>query len=195
MKKITGLVVLAVVAIVLFMGCNGYNKLKDQDVVTNKAWDNLQTSYQKRSNLTVQLLETVKGAAGFEKTTLTDVINARNSANAININGADLTPEKMAEFQKMHNQVTTSAKSSFNVLVESYPQLRATENFSKFQNQLESIQNGVQNDQKLFNEAIANYESARRNFPMMIFSSLFKFGPREGIKATEAETKNPEVKF
>ncbi|MFZ4059334.1 MAG: LemA family protein, partial [Ferruginibacter sp.] len=99
MKRTGLLVVLAILVIVGFWGCSGYNGLVKQDESVKKAWNNVQTEYQNRSDLVGNLVNTVKGAANFEQKTLTDVIEARSKATSVNINADNLTPEKMAEFQ------------------------------------------------------------------------------------------------
>jgi LemA protein len=194
MKNITTLVIVGVIAILFFMGCNGYNGLVTQDESVKKSWNNVQTEYQNRSDLVGNLVNTVKGAANFEQKTLTDVIAARSKATSININADNLTPEKMAEFQAAQGQL----RGSLNRLlatVEAYPTLKATENFSRLQSQLEGIENNIKNSRKLFNEEINTYNTKVRSFPMNILGGLFGFKAKEGFAADAGAEKKVDVNF
>ena len=194
MKNITTLVIVGVIAILFFMGCNGYNGLVTQEESVKKSWNNVQTEYQNRSDLVGNLVNTVKGAANFEQKTLTDVIAARSKATSVNINADNLTPEKMAEFQAAQGQLSGSL-SRLLATVEAYPTLKATENFSRLQSQLEGIENNIKNSRKLFNEEINTYNTKVRSFPMNILGGLFGFKQKEGFKAEAGAEKAPEVKF
>ena len=194
MKRPGLLIVLAIVVIVGFLGCNGYNGLVKQDESVKKAWNNVQTEYQNRSDLVGNLVNTVKGAANFEQKTLSDVVQARAKATSVNINAENLTPEKIAEFQAAQGQLSGSL-SRLLATVEAYPQLRATENFTKLQGQLEGIENGIKNSRKIFNDEINTYNTKVRSFPMNILGGLFGFKQKEGFKADAGAEKAPEVKF
>jgi len=194
MKRTGLLIVLAILVIVGFLGCNGYNGLVKQDESVKKAWNNVQTEYQNRSDLVGNLVNTVKGAANFEQSTLTAVVEARAKATSVNINADNLTPEKIAEFQAAQGQLTGSL-SRLLATVEAYPTLRATENFTKLQGQLEGIENGIKNSRKVFNDEINTYNTKVRSFPMNILGGLFGFKAKEGFKADAGAEKAPEVKF
>ena len=194
MKSPGLLIVLAIVVIVGFLGCNGYNGLVKQDESVKKAWNNVQTEYQNRNDLVGNLVNTVKGAANFEQKTLTDVIAARAKATSVNINADNLTPEKIAEFQAAQGQLSGSL-SRLLATVEAYPTLKATENFTKLQGQLEGIENGIKNSRKIFNDEINTYNTKVRSFPMNILGGLFGFKAKEGFKADAGAEKAPEVKF
>lgn len=194
MKNIGLIIVLGVLVIVGFMGCNGYNSLVKQDENVKKAWGNVQTEYQNRNDLVNNLVNTVKGAANFEQKTLTDVIEARAKATSVNVNAENLTPEKLAEFQQAQGQLS-GALSRLLVTVEQYPQLKATENFTKLQGQLEGIENGIKNSRKIFNDAVNDYNTKVRSFPMNILGGMFGFKAKEGFKADPGAEKAPEVKF
>jgi len=194
MKRTGLLVVLAIVVIVGFLGCNGYNGLVKQDESVKKAWNNVQTEYQNRNDLVGNLVNTVKGAANFEQKTLTDVINARAKATSVNINADNLTPEKVAEFQKAQGEVSSSL-SRLLVSVEQYPTLKATENFTKLQGQLEGIENGIKNSRKVFNDEINTYNTKVRSFPMNILGGMFGFKAKAGFTSDAGAEKAPEVKF
>ena len=194
MKRTGLLVVLAIVVIIGFLGCNGYNGLVKQDESVKKAWNNVQTEYQNRNDLVGNLVNTVKGAANFEQKTLTDVVNARAKATSVNVDANNLTPENVAKFQEAQGQLS-GALSRLLVSVEQYPTLRATENFTKLQGQLEGIENGIRNSRKLFNDEINTYNTKVRSFPMNILGGMFGFHAKEGFKADAGAEKAPEVKF
>ena len=194
MKSITTLVILGILGIILFMGCNGYNGLVKQDESVKKAWNNVEAEYQNRSDLVGNLVNTVKGAANFEQKTLTDVIQARSRATGVNINADNLTPEKVAEFQAAQGQLS-GALSRLLVSVEAYPTLRATEGFMKLQNQLEGIENNIKNSRKTYNDQVNLYNTKVRSFPMNILGGIFGFKPKEGFKADAGAEKKVDVNF
>ncbi|MBK7736004.1 MAG: LemA family protein [Chitinophagaceae bacterium] len=194
MKSVSTLVILGILAVLVFVGCNGYNGLVKQDESVKKAWNNVQAEYQNRNDLVGNLVNTVKGAANFEQKTLTDVIQARAKATSVNINADNLTPEKLAEFQQAQNGVS-SALSRLLVSVEAYPDLKATANFTQLQNQLEGIENNIKNSRKIFNEEINVYNTKVRSFPMNILGGMFGFKAKEGFAADAGAEKAPEVDF
>ena len=194
MKRTGLLITLGVLLIIGFLGCNGYNGLVKQDESVKNAWNNVQTEYQNRADLVGNLVNTVKGAANFEQKTLTDVIAARSRATSVNINANNLTPEKIAEFQAAQGQLSGSL-SRLLATVESYPTLKATENFTRLQGQLEGIENGIKNYRKVFNDEVNLYNTKVRSFPMNILGGLFGFKQKEGFKAEAGAEKAPEVKF
>lgn len=194
MKSITTLVILGILAVILFMGCNGYNGLVKQDESVKRAWNNVQTEYQNRSDLVGNLVNTVKGAANFEQKTLTDVVQARAKATSVNINADNLTPEKIAEFQAAQGQLSGSL-SRLLATVEAYPTLRATENFTRLQGQLEGIENNIKNSRKTFNDEINLYNTKVRSFPMNILGGIFGFRAKEGFKADAGAEKKVDVNF
>ena len=194
MKSPGLLILLAIVVVVGFLGCSGYNGLVQQDESVKKAWNNVQADYQNRSDLVGNLVNTVKGAANFEQKTLTDVIAARSKATSVNIDANNLTPEKVAEFQADQGQLSGSL-SRLLATVEAYPTLKATDNFTKLQSQLEGIENGIKNSRKIFNDAINIYNTKVRSFPMNILGGLFGFRQKDGFKADAGAEKAPEVKF
>lgn len=194
MKRTGTLVILAIVVIIGFLGCSGYNGLVKQDESVKRSWNNVQTEYQNRADLVDNLVSTVKGAANFEQKTLTDVVNARARATSVNINAENLTPEKLAEFQAAQGQLSGSL-SRLLATVENYPTLRATENFTRLQGQLEGIENGIKNSRKNFNDEVNLYNTKVRSFPMNILGGIFGFHQREGFKSEAGAEKAPEVKF
>jgi LemA protein len=188
------LILLAVLGIVGFMGCNVYNGLVKQDESVKKAWNNVQTEYQNRADLVGNLVNTVKGAANFEQKTLTDVVEARAKATSIKLDANNLTPENMAQYQAAQSQLSGSL-SRLLATVEAYPELKATQNFTQLQGQLEGIENNIKNSRKIFNEEINSYNTKVRSFPMNILGGMFGFKMKEGFKADEGSDKAPKVEF
>jgi LemA protein len=193
-RNLTLLIVLGIILILGVWSCGGYNGLVKKDEGVKKSWNNVQTEYQKRGDLVDNLVNTVKGAANFEQKTLTDVIAARSRATSVNINADNLTPEKIAEFQAAQGQLSGSL-SRLLATVEAYPTLKATENFSKLQSQLDGIEGEIRNSRRDFNESVNTYNVKLRSFPMNLFGGMFGFKAKEGFKADEGAEKAPKVQF
>jgi LemA protein len=193
-RNLSLLIIGALVLILGVWGCSGYNGLVKQDEKVKKAWNNVNTEYQKRIDLVDQLVNTVKGAANFEQTTLTNLVEARAKATSVNISADNLTPEGVAQFQAAQGQLTGSL-SRLLAVVENYPDLKATQNFQQLQTSLEGIENGVRNSRKEFNDAINTYNVKVRSFPMNLLSGMFGFSKKEGFKADEGAEKAPKVQF
>lgn len=194
MKRIGFFIVAAIILILVFMGCGGYNGLVKQDENVKKAWNNVETEYQNRSDLVGNLVNTVKGAANFEQNTLTALVEARAKATSVNINADNLTPENIAKFQAAQGEMT-SALSRLLAVVENYPDLKATQNFMQLQGQLEGIENNIKNSRKVFNDAVNVYNTKVRSFPMNIFAGMFGFSAKEGFKADAGAEKKVDVNF
>ncbi len=193
-RNLTLLIIGGIVLILFVWGCSGYNGLVKKDENVNNAWNNVNAEYQKRSDLVDNLVNTVKGAANFEKTTLTDLVNARAKATSINLTADQLTPENMAKFQQAQGQLSGSL-SRLLAVVENYPDLKATQNFQQLQGQLEGIENDIRNSRGIFNRTINEYNTKRRSFPLNMFAGMFGFQPKEGFKADEGAEKAPKVQF
>ncbi|MBL0155485.1 MAG: LemA family protein [Chitinophagaceae bacterium] len=193
-RNLTLLIIGGLVLILFVWGCSGYNGLVKQDENVQKAWNNVNSEYQKRMDLVDQLVETVKGAANFEKTTLTALVEARSKATSVNIKADDLTPENIAKFQQAQGQLSGSL-SRLLAVVENYPDLKATQNFMELQKSLEGIENDIRNSRKGFNEAVNTYNVKVRSFPMNMLSGMFGFSKKEGFKAEEGAEKAPKVQF
>lgn len=193
-RNVALLVVLGLFLILGVWGCNGYNGVIKQDESVKKAWNNVNTEYQKRGDLVDNLVSTVRGAANFEKETLTGLVEARAKATSVNFTADQLTPENIAKFQAAQGQMT-GALSRLLAVVENYPDLKANQNFTKLQGQLEGIENDVRNSRKVFNDAINTYNVKVRSFPMNLLAGMFGFSSKEGFKADEGADKAPKVQF
>ncbi|MCC7400710.1 MAG: LemA family protein [Chitinophagaceae bacterium] len=193
-RNLTLLIIGALILILLVWGCSGYNGLVKQDENVKNAWNNVNTEYQKRADLVDNLVNTVKGAANFEQTTLTNVVEARARATSIKLTADQLTPENIEKFQQAQNQLSGSL-SRLLAVAENYPELKATQNFQQLQGQLEGIENDVRNSRRNFNDAVNIYNTKVRSFPMNFFSGMFGFSKKEGFKAEEGAEKAPKVQF
>jgi LemA protein len=194
MKNLGLYIFLAIVLILVFMGCGGYNGLVKQDEVVKNKWNNVQSDYQRRADLIPNLVSTVKGEANFEQTTLTNVIEARAKATSIRVDPNDLTPEKVQQFQQAQGQLSV-ALGRLLAVSENYPNLQTNQAFQGLQAQLEGTENRIKVSRNDYNEAVAAYNVKVRSFPMNILSGLFGFKPREGFTADAGSEKVPEVKF
>jgi LemA protein len=157
-------------------------------------WGNVQSEYQRRTDLIPNLVNTVKGAANFEQKTLTDVIQARANATAVKIDANDLSPEKIAQFQAAQGQVSSSL-SRLLAVVENYPDLKATQNFRDLQAQLEGTENRIKVARNDFNEAVQGYNSTIRRFPNTLFAGMFHFQVKGYFQSDAGADKAPDVKF
>lgn len=193
-KHLTLLIILALVIILGFWGCNGYNNMVKLDENTKSKWGNVQTQYQRRSDLIGNLVSTVKGAANFEQSTLTQVIAARAKATQVQINAGDLTPEKIQQFQQAQTELNSSL-SRLLVSVERYPELKATQNFRDLQAQIEGTENRVAVARNDFNEAVQTYNASIRRFPTVTFAGMFGFKPKGYFQSDAGSEKAPQVKF
>jgi LemA protein len=193
-RNITLIVIGALILILGWSGCNGYNGLVSQDENVSNAWNKVQSDYQRRADLIPNLVNTVKGEANFEQTTLQNVIAARASATQMKVDAKDLTPEKLQQFQANQGQLS-QALGRLLVVSENYPNLKANEAFRGLQAQLEGTENRIKVSRNDFNDAVKDYNVKVRSFPMNIFSGMFGFKAKEGFKADAGASKAPEVKF
>ncbi|WP_445453974.1 LemA family protein [Flavobacterium sp. 25HG05S-40] len=159
---------------------------------TEKEWGNVNTAYQRRNDLIGNLVNTVKGAADFEKGTLTAVIEARAKATSVTVDPTNITPEQLAAFNQAQSGVS-SALSRLLVSVERYPELKANQNFLKLQDELASTENQILTSRTRFNESVEAYNGYVLAMPRSIF--LGKYKEKAYFKAVEGADKPVEVKF
>ena len=184
----------AVVLILLLWSVSGYNGLVSMDEQVAGKWANVETQYQRRADLIPNLVNTVKGYATHEKTTLENVVKARSEATQVKVNPEDLTPERLAEFQKAQGNVST-ALGRLLMVAENYPQLKANQNFLELQSQLEGTENRITVARKNFNDAAKAYNVAIRRFPKNILAAIFGFDKKSYFEAESGAEKAPEVQF
>ncbi len=193
-KNLTLIVIAALVLLLGGCGCNGYNGLVKLDEDVKKYWANVESDYQRRSDLIPNLVNTVKGEANFEQTTLQNVISARASATQVKLDANDLSPEKIQQYQAAQGQLS-QALGKLLMVTENYPNLRANDAFRGLQTQLEGTENRIKVARNDFNDAVAAYNVKARTFPNNIFAGMFGFKTKEGFKAEAGSEKAPEVKF
>lgn len=193
MKKST-IIFLVVAGILVIWAISAYNGLVTMEEKVSNQWANVETQYQRRADLIPNLVNTVKGYAAHEKSTLESVIEARSKATQIKVDAKDLTPEKLAEFQKAQGDVT-SALGKLLAVSESYPDLKANQNFLELQAQLEGTENRITVARKNFNDTAKEYNTAVRRFPKNIFASIFGFDKKAYFEAEAGAEKAPKVEF
>ncbi|HCD36833.1 LemA family protein [Chlorobium phaeovibrioides] len=176
-------------------GC-GYNSIQQNDEAVNRAWGDLESQLQRRSDLVPNLVATVKGAANFEKETLTAVVEARAKASSVKLTPEMLSdPAAMQKFAGAQGALSSSL-SRLLVTVERYPELKANQNFRDLQNQLEGTENRISVARQRYNGAVESLNFSIRQFPNSLTNSmLLKLKPREYFKADEEARALPEVKF
>jgi LemA protein len=196
MKSRNLVIIILLVGILIIggCGCGGYNKMVSLDENVKAKWSNVQSDYQRRSDLVPNLVSTVKGAANFEQTTLTKVIEARAKATSVNINADNLTPDKIQQFQQAQGQLG-GALSRLLVVAEQYPQLQATQSFRDLQAQLEGTENRIKVSRNDFNSAVQDYNSTIRRFPNNVFAGMFGFHVKQGFTADTGAQNAPKVQF
>ena len=187
---------LAAVSLFSLSGCGSYNRLVTLEQNVNKKWADVQSVYQRRADLIPNLVQTVQGEANFEKSTLTEVTNARASVGQVKLDPSKAPTDaaQLEEFQKAQGQLST-ALSRLLVVSENYPQLRATEAFQTLQAQLEGTENRISVERNNFNTAVQEYNTALEQFPTNMLNKMFRFQPRPFFTAQAGAEKAPEVKF
>ena len=189
-----GVGVIAVVVALFAYGTSTYNSLVSQDESVGTAWSNVENQYQRRSDLIPNLVNTVKGYAEHEKSTLDAVVSARARATQATVNVEDLTPEKIQAFQKAQGEIGM-ALGRLLAVSENYPQLKANENFQTLQAQLEGTENRISVERRKFNEVAKMYNTNIRRFPKNIIAGMFGFEKKPYFEAQDGAEKAPEVKF
>lgn len=195
MKKWLPLIIIVgVVFLIVQWGIGISNKMVEMGGNAQKQWANVESSYQRRSDLIGNLVKTVQGAADFERGTLTDVIEARAKATSVNIDASNLTPETMAQFQEAQSGLS-SALSRLLVSVERYPDLKANQNFLELQSQIEGTENRINVERNRFNDIAGNYNIYIKKIPNNIIASFAGHQPMTLFKAQEGAEKAPNVEF
>jgi len=193
MKK-SLIITLAVIVLLILLGAGSYNSMVDKQEGVTKAWSNVENQYQRRTNLIQNLVNTVKGYATHEKSTLEGVVAARSKATQITIDPDKLTPEKLQAYQKAQGDVTT-ALGKLLAITENYPALKANENFLELQSQLEGTENRIAVERGRFNELAKEYNAYIRKFPRNMFAGMFGFEKKPYFEAEAGAEKAPKVEF
>lgn len=195
MKKNKGLIItVVVIALVAIWGISSYNGLVSMDENVSNQWANVETQYQRRSDLIPNLVNTVKGYAKHESETLEAVMAARSQATQVKIDPSNCTPQQLAAYQKAQGDVTT-ALGKLLAITEKYPDLKANQNFLELQSQLEGTENRINVARKDFNDTAKKYNTSLRRFPRNIIASMFGFEKRNYFEAEAGAEKAPKVEF
>lgn len=193
-KTITIGAILLIVILLFAGGCSSYNGMVDADQAVSKQWGQVESQYQRRSDLIPNLVSTVKGYAAHESGTLEKVTEARAKAGSITLTADELTPENMARFQQAQNELSGALKSLLAVS-EAYPDLKSNENFLDLQKQLEGTENRIATERMRFNEAVEKYNLKVLRFPGNIWAGIFGFDRKDMFKADEGAQNAPKVSF
>ena len=201
-KRIALIAVAVIVALVLIVGgsiSSTYNALVRLDQATQAQWAQVENVYQRRADLVPNLVNTVKGAANFEKETLTAVTEARARVGQVTsgaLENITRDPQAFARFQQAQDGLS-SALSRLLVVAEKYPELKATAGFRDLQAQLEGTENRITVERQRFNEAAQAFNTRRESFPTLLIAGFFgqRFQPKPYFKATAGAEKPPEVRF
>lgn len=198
MKKIGCIVALGIGIVGLALvgwGAGVYNRLVTQSVAVDGAWANVESAYQRRMDLIPNLVETVKGSASFEQTTLSQVVEARAKATQIVLTPELANdPERFRQFQESQRALS-GALGRLLATVEAYPDLKASQSFLELQSQLESTENRINVERRRFNEAVGAYNTAVKRFPAAMIAGMFGFGAKAFFEADSGAEAAPKVKF
>lgn len=194
-KKHLGWIIPVVIVVIIVMwGVGGYNGMVTLDEGVQNKWADVETQYQRRADLIPNLVNTVKGYAAHESQTLENVVKARSEASSVKVDPQNITPEKLAEYQKAQSGVS-SALGRLMVIVEKYPDLKANQNFLELQSQLEGTENRINTARRDFNEAAKGFNTEIRRFPKNILAGMFGFEKKAYFEAEKGAEKAPEVQF
>ncbi|MBE6294391.1 MAG: LemA family protein [Bacteroidales bacterium] len=193
MKKST-IIVIAILAVVVIWAISAYNGMVTLEESVSKAWSDVETTYQRRADLIPNLVNTVKGYATHESNTFQEVAAVRAKATQMIIPAEELTEENMRKFSQTMSEMN-SALSRLIAISESYPELKASENFSELQAQIEGTENRINEARKKYNASVKDYNIAVRRFPGNIIAGIFGFHKKAEFKSNEGAEIAPEVSF
>lgn len=189
------LVLIVILAVLLVLGgcaCTQYNGLVKADNNVQNAWSNVETNYQRRTDLYSSVVKTVEASANFEKSTLKEVVEARAKATQVQVNLND--PNSLEQFRQAQAQLQGSM-SRLIASFEAYPNLKTTDAFQKFQDQIEGTENRINIARRDFNTTVNTYNLKVRSFPNNIFAGMFGFQQKPFYKADPGAEKNPDINF
>ena len=193
-KNLGWIIPVGILVVIVLWAIGGYNGMVKMDEQVQNSWANVETQYQRRADLIPNLVSTVKGYAKHEHQTLEDVVKARSEATQVKVDAENLTPEKLAAFQKAQSGVS-SALGRLLAVAENYPDLKANQNFLELQSQLEGTENRITVARKDFNDTAKSYNQAIRQFPKNILAGLFGFEKKSYFEAEAGSEKAPKVEF
>ncbi|WP_353480245.1 LemA family protein [Haliscomenobacter sp.] len=193
-KLISSVVLILVGLMLLFGGCSTYNGMVNSDEDVDNTWSKVQSAYQRRADLIPNLVNTVKGVANFEKSTLTAVVEARAKASSITIDPSTATPEQLAAFQQAQSGISQTL-GRLMVISEQYPELKANQSFLELQSQLEGTENRIKVARDNYNDAATNFNKKIRRFPASLIAGMSGFHQRSQFQAEQNAQNAPDVKF
>ena len=193
-KNLGWIIPVGIIVVLVMWAIGGYNGMVKMDEQVQNKWANVETQYQRRADLIPNLVSTVKGYAKHEQQTLEDVVKARSEATQLKVDAENLTPEKLAAFQKAQSGVS-SALGRLLAVAENYPDLKANQNFHELQSQLEGTENRITLARKDFNDAAKSYNQSIRQFPKNILAGMFGFEKKSYFEAEAGSEKAPKVEF
>ncbi len=188
------IVIVVIVVLAALWGVTAYNGFVRQEEGVKQAWAQVENQYQRRADLIPNLVNTVKGYAAHESSTLEGVMEARARATQVTVNPDNLTPEAIAQYQAAQGQVG-SALGRLMAVAENYPDLKANQNFLELQAQLEGTENRIAVERQRFNETVQGYNTSLRRFPGNIFAGMFGFKARGYFEAQQGAATAPTVQF
>jgi LemA protein len=191
-RNLSLIVILALVLILGGCGCNSYNGLVTTDQSVKNSWGNVETNYQRRTDLYNSVIKTIEGSANFEKSTLKEVIEARAKATSVNVDIND--PASLAKYQAAQGQLQ-SAFGRLMAVAEAYPDIKTTKSFQDFQTQIEGTENRINVARQDYNKTVNDYNLKVKTFPNSIFAGIFHFAEKPYYKADTGSDKAPDVKF
>ena len=197
MKKGTIIAIVAVLAAIVLWGIGVNNKLVTEEENVSKAWSQVENVYKRRMDLIPQLVNTVQGAANYEKSVLTEVTNARAGVQQTQVDPSQLSEQQIAAYQKAQDNLSKALATTIKVTVERYPELTATQGFRDLQTQLEGTENRIAVERAKFNEAVQAYNTKLRRFPTSLIAGMLGFEKKGYFTAPEeaAEPVNVEFNF
>ena len=194
MKKTTLIVIVGIVAVVVIWMISAYNRMTSADEAVINAWANVESQYQRRADLIPNLVNTVKGYTQHESQTLMAVTEARTQATSIHIDPQNITPEELQRYQQAQNEVG-SALGRLIAVAESYPDLKASENFQELQVQLEGTENRIQKSRSEYNAAVQHFNILVRRFPNNLLAGTYGFECKTPFQSESGSEKAPQVTF
>ena len=193
-KNLGWIIPVGIIVVLVMWAIGGYNGMVKMDEQVQNKWANVETQYQRRADLIPNLVSTVKGYAKHEQQTLEDVVKARSEATQLKVDAENLTPEKLAAFQKAQSGVS-SALGRLLAVAENYPDLKANQNFLELQSQLEGTENRITVARKDFNDAAKSYNQSIRQCPKNIRAGMVGFEKKSYFEAEAGSEKAPKVEF
>lgn len=195
MKRTRNLSIFIIIGLVLILGvwgCSGYNGLVRGEQEVKKVWGNVETNYQRRTDLYSSVIKTIEASANFEKSLLKDVVEARAKLGSVTVNVDD--QQSLDNYQRNQGQMR-SAFSNLLGYVENYPDIKTTKAFQDFQTQIEGTENRINVARQDYNQAVEGYNLRVKRFPGNLLAGMFNFKEKAFYKADPGSEKNPEVKF